>query len=67
MLGKRKLKDTSIAKDGGKDSKATDVDASISNSEAYKVCNTDGDYHSKYLMKADCEKNNNKFYILQVI
>ena len=58
MLGKR---------DHNTQSKRDDVDKELAFSEKYEVCDTNGEFNSHYLMKTDLGKNNNKFYVLQML
>ena len=50
------------------DSKIPEVDAEISKSHEYMIVKDDnGKYYSAYLMKSDCDLNNNKYYIIQLL
>ena len=68
MLGKRNLSQSTCAdspQGKGKVLNAPDVDSKILGHSNYEVCKSaDGEYLSTYLMKSDCNKNNNKYYVL---
>ena len=66
MLGKRDFKSTSMA--GGKTSKRYDVDKELPACDSYEVCeDRSGGFYTKYLMKTELGKNQNKFYVLQLL
>ena len=71
MLSKRNLSQSTCADSPNlplKKINAPDVDAKICGHSSYEVCkSSNGDYLSTYLMNSDCGKNNNKFYILQLL
>ena len=48
-------------------SSAPEVDAAIPGSSNYMVHGAEGKYFSCYLMNSNCDKNNNKYYIIQVL
>ena len=68
MLGKRALAKTSIATD--KNSKKYDVDKELPDCDQYEVCEmpySSDSFCTSYLMKTEMGKNQNKFYVLQLL
>ena len=51
-----------------KNSKRFDVDKEIADCDKYEVCeDPSGEFYTKYLMKTEMGKNQNKYYVLQLL
>ena len=57
LLGKRNISSSTCV--------APEVDAELANSTSYEVYkDASGKYYNCYLMNSNCDKNNNKYYII---
>ena len=69
LLGKRNFTQTGNVASGGAKVVKPDVDAQVQGgSKNYEVYADDsGKYYNSYLMNSNCDKNNNKYYVLQLL
>jgi len=69
LLGKRNFTQSSSAPvASGAKAARPDVDAQVAGGQNYEVHQDDsGKYYNCYLMNSNCDKNNNKYYILQLL